>query len=123
MVQLASKLQMLVADYDDCNSKLANLLLKEVPPEYRETVPPLEDVKIMGIGDRVVIPIKIKLPKIKEYTLDAQIDYGAMSSVCKYGAIPSYYWQPTKVNFRAIIKDLMAINHIAPDFPIFLNNV
>ena len=38
-------------------------------------------IKIMGIGDKAVIPINIKLPKIKEYTLDAQIDSGAMSSV------------------------------------------
>jgi len=68
----------------------------------------------MGIGDRVVIPTKIKLPKIKDYTLDAQIDSGAMSSCCKYGAIPSYYWQLTKLQFRAITKDVMEINHIAP---------
>jgi len=92
MIQLSSKLQMLISDYDDCNSKLSSLLLKNVSEEFPQKDASIEEVKVMGIGDRVVIPIKIKLPKIKEYTLDVQIDSGAMSSCCKYGAIPSYYW-------------------------------
>ena len=33
-VQLASKLQMLIAEYDDCNSKLENLLLKYFLEKY-----------------------------------------------------------------------------------------
>lgn len=62
-------------------------------------------INIMGIGDRVIILIKIKLPKVKEYALDSQIDSGAMSCCCKFGAIPAYYWQPTKLQFRAITKN------------------
>ena len=40
----------------------------------------VELFNVMGIGDRVVIPIRIKVPSIKPYTLDPQIDCGAMSS-------------------------------------------
>ena len=66
MIQLSSKLQLLISDYDDCNSKLASLLMKDVPEEIPLKTTSVDVVNIMGIGDRVVIPIKIKLPKVKE---------------------------------------------------------
>lgn len=124
MIQLSSKLQLLIFYYDDCNSKLTSLLMKSVPV-IEETSPKkyVELFNVMGIGDRVVITIRIKFPSIKPYTLDAQIDSSAMSSCCKYKAIPHYYWQPTKLQFRAITGDLMEIGHIAPEFPILLNDV
>lgn len=91
MLQLSAKLQNLISEYDDANSKLARILVKEIPEEMPMKSKEVDLVNIMGIGDKVVIPLKIKLPNIKEYTLDAQIDSGAMCSCCKFGAIPSYY--------------------------------
>ena len=89
MIHLSSRLQYLLAEYDHCNSKLMKLVLKE--PSKEEIPMKSKDVdlvNILGIGDRVVISLKIKLPKIKEYTLDAQIDSGTMNSCSKYGTIP-----------------------------------
>ena len=123
MLQLSAKLQNLISDYDDANCKLARLLMKDNHEEMPLKSKEVDMVNIMGIGDRVVIPLRIKLPNVEEHTLDAQIDSGAMCTCCKYGAIPSYYWQPTKLVFRAANKELMEINHISPYFPIFLNNV
>lgn len=68
----------------------------------------------------MIIPITIKVPSYKAYTLDAQIDIGAMSSCCKYKAIPSYHWKPTTVHFKEANKQLMNISHVAPEFPIGL---
>lgn len=65
----------------------------------------------------------IKIPGFKVYTLDAQIDTRDMSSCCKYKAIPAYYWQPTQIQFHVVNKEIMAIHHVAPDFPIMLNDV
>jgi len=104
MLQLSAKLQNLISEYDDANSKLARILIKEIPEEIPMKSKEVDLVNIMGIGDKVVIPLKIKMPNIKEYTLDAQIDLGAMCSCCKFGAIPSYYWQPTKLSFRVVNK-------------------
>ncbi len=56
---------MLISDYDDCHSKLSDLLLKNVLEEFPQKDTSVEALKVMGMGDRVVIPIKIKLPKIK----------------------------------------------------------
>jgi len=123
MLQLSAKLQKLISEYDDVNSKLARILLKDIPEEMPMKSKKVDLVNIMGIGDKVVIPLKIKLPNVKEYTLDAQIDSGAMCSCCKFGAIPSYYWQPTKLSLRAVNKELMQINYISPDFPVYLNHV
>lgn len=91
MFQLSTKLQILISEYDDANPKLARILMKYIPEEMPVKSKEVDLVNIMGIGDKVVIPLKIKFPNIKEYTLDAQIDSGAMCSCCKFGAIPSYY--------------------------------
>jgi hypothetical protein len=48
---------------------------------------------IKGLDDRIVISVNIKPSGYMVYTLDAQVDTGAMNSCAKYGAIPSYYWQ------------------------------
>jgi hypothetical protein len=71
----------------------------------------------------MVITVNIKIPGFKVYTLDAQIDTRDMSSCCKYKAIPAYYWQPTQIQFHVVNKEIMAILHVAPDFPIMLNDV
>jgi hypothetical protein len=55
--------------------------------------------KINGFEDRLVISIDIKVLGYMTYTLDAQLDTGAMNSCEKYGAIPSYYWQPINIDF------------------------
>ena len=90
MLQLLAKLQKLISEYDGVNSKLARILLKDIPEEMPMKSKEVDLVNIMGIRDKVVIPLKIKLPNSKEYTLDAQIDFGAMCSCCKFSAIPSY---------------------------------
>ena len=118
ILQLSAKLESLISDNDDANSKLTRILMKDIPEEMPMKSKEVDLVNIMGIGDKVVIPLKIKLPNLKEYTLDAQIDSGAMCSCCKFGAISSYYWQPTKLSFRDVNKELMEINHISPDFPV-----
>ena len=46
--------------------------------------------QINGFEDRLVITVDIKVSGYKNYSLDAQIDTGAMNSCAKYGAIPSY---------------------------------
>lgn len=70
----------------------------------------------------MVIPVSIKIPGCKNHQLDAQIDIGAMSSCWKYKAILAYYWQPTKVHFKAVNKQLMKISYVAPDFPIYISS-
>ena len=43
-----------------------------------------------------------------------------MNSCEKYGAIPSYYWQPIDIAFRAVNKTEIKIKSIAPNFPIII---
>jgi len=43
-----------------------------------------------------------------------------MNPCAKYGAIPSYYWQPIDIGFRAFNKTEIKIKSIAPDFPIMI---
>ena len=50
-----------------------------------------ESKQINGFEDRLVIYVDIKVSGYLQYTLDAQLDTGAMNSCEKYGAIPSYY--------------------------------
>ena len=50
-----------------------------------------ESKQINGFEDRLVISVDIKVSGYLQYTLDAQLDTGAMNSCAKYGAIPSYY--------------------------------
>jgi len=73
-----------------------------------------------GLDDRLVIPVNIKVQGYLQYTLDAQLDTGAMNSYAKHGAIPSYYWQPIDISFRAVNKSEIKIKYIAPDFPILI---
>jgi hypothetical protein len=63
-----------------------------------------ESKQINGFEDRLVIYVDIKVSGYLQYTLDAQLDTGAMNSCAKYGAIPSYYWQPIDIAFRAVNK-------------------
>ena len=65
MIQLSSKIQMLILDYDDCNSKLSGLLLKNVSEEFPQKYTSVEAVRVMGMGDRVVILIKNQITKNK----------------------------------------------------------
>ena len=76
--------------------------------------------QINGFEDRLVISIDIKVSGYMTYTLDAQLDTGAMNSCAKYGAIPSYYWQPINIAFRAINKTEIKIQSFAPYFPIIV---
>jgi hypothetical protein len=76
--------------------------------------------QINGFEDRLVISIDIKVSGYMTYTLDAQLDTGAMNSCEKYGAIPSYYWQPINIAFRAVNKTEIKIQSFAPDFPILI---
>jgi hypothetical protein len=76
--------------------------------------------QINGFEDRLVISIDIKVSGYMTYTLDAQLDTGAMNSCAKYGAIPSYYWQPINIAFRAVNKTEIKIQSFAPDFPIIV---
>jgi hypothetical protein len=68
----------------------------------------------------LVISVNIKVQGYLQYALDAQLDTGAMNSCAKYGAIPSYYWQPINISFRAVNKSELKIKYIAPDFPIYI---
>jgi hypothetical protein len=77
---------------------------------------------LKGLDDRIVISVNIKVTGYLQYTLDAQIDTGAMNSCAKHGAIPEYYWQPIIVSFRAVNKTELKINHICPDFPIYIQD-
>jgi hypothetical protein len=73
-----------------------------------------------GLDDRLVISVDIKVQGYLKYTLDAQLDTGGMNSCAKYGAIPSYYWKPINIGFRAVNKNEIKIKSIAPDFPIMI---
>jgi hypothetical protein len=79
--------------------------------------------QLNGFEDRLVIEIDIKVSRYLTYTLDAQLDTGAMNSCAKYGAIPSYFWQPINIAFRAVNKTEIKIQSFAPDFPILLKGV
>lgn len=79
--------------------------------------------QLNGFEDRLVIEINIKVSGYLTYTLDAQLDTGAMNSCAKYGAIPSYFWQPIYIAFKAINKTEIKIQSFAPDFPILLKGV
>lgn len=73
---------------------------------------------IKGLDDRIVISVDIKPSGYQTYSLDAQVDTGAMNSCAKFGAIPGYYWQNTNLDFRAVNNTLMKIEKICPDFPL-----
>ena len=62
----------------------------------------------------------IKVSGYLQYTLNAQLDTGAMNSCEKYGAIPSYYWNPIDIAFKAVNKTEIRIQSFAPDFPIII---
>ena len=57
-----------------------------------------------GFEDRIVIRKKLKVSSYKQYSLDAQLDIGAMNPCAKHSAIPEYYWQPTNLQFSALNK-------------------
>lgn len=76
--------------------------------------------QINGFEDRLVISMDIKVSGYLTYTLDAQLDTGAMNSCAKHGAIPSYYWQPINIDFRAVNKTKIKIQSFALDFPIII---
>jgi hypothetical protein len=46
-----------------------------------------ESKQMNGLDDRLVISVDIKVQRYLQYTLDAQLDTGAMNSCAKYGAI------------------------------------
>jgi hypothetical protein len=81
-----------------------------------------ENKMIKGIDDRLIISVNIRAAGYLQYTLDAHIDIGAMNSCSKHGAIPEYYWQPIDLSFRAVNKTELKIKHIAPDFPIYIQD-
>jgi hypothetical protein len=88
---------------------------------YNESdIEQLESKLVKILDDRVVITVHINVQGYLQYTLDAQLDTGAMNSCAKYGALPSYYWQPVDISFRVVNKTELKIKYIAPDFPIYL---
>ena len=92
---------------------------KEIFNEESE-IEQLESKLLKSLDDRLVISINIKVQGYLQYTLDAQVDTGAMNSCAKFGALPSYYWQPVDISFRAVNKTELKIKFIAPDFPIYI---
>jgi len=50
----------------------------------------LENKMMKGLDDRIVIAVNIRAARYLQYTLDAQVDTGAMNSCAKHGAIPEY---------------------------------
>jgi len=74
-----------------------------------------------GFEDRIVIKIDINVSGYKQYSLDAQLDTGAINSHVKHNVITKYYWQSTSLQFRVINKTLMTIKATTLDFPIFLH--
>ena len=95
---------------------------KLLPPEETEnsSLPALD---ISLIGDRMVITVGIKFFGYITYSLDSQFNIGSMSSCCKYKAIPSYYWKPTQIQFRAVNKELISIQHFSSNFPLLLDGI
>lgn len=83
-------------------------------------IEPYESKQMNGLDDRLVISVNRKVQGYLQYTLDAQLDTGAMNSCAKHGAIPSYYWQPIDIYFRAVNKSEIKIKYIALDFPILI---
>jgi hypothetical protein len=81
-----------------------------------------ENKMLKGLDDRIIISVNIRVSGYLQYTLDAQVDTGAMNSCAKHGAIPEYYWQPINLSFRAVNKTELKINHICPDFPIYIQD-
>jgi hypothetical protein len=80
--------------------------------------------KIMnGLDDRLIISVDIKVSGYIRYSLDAQVDTGAMNSCAKQGAIPEYYWQPVNIKFKVVNKIDIMIKFIAPDFPIYIKGI
>ena len=120
---------------DELNSQFVTMMTKaaELPLESNYEIEYLKNSEkelaeselkdISGIGDRLVIQVGIKIPGYKPYHLDAQIDIGAIRSCYKYKEIPSYYWQPTQIQFRAVNQQIVKIYFVALDFPILLNNL
>jgi hypothetical protein len=43
---------------------------------------------VKGLDDRLVISVNIRVQGYLQYTLDAQLDTGAMNSCAKHGALP-----------------------------------
>jgi len=82
----------------------------------------LDNKMMKGHDDRLVISVQIKVFGYLQYTLDAQVDTGAMNSCAKHGTIPEYYWQPISLSFRVVNKTELKINHICPDFPIYIQD-
>jgi len=76
--------------------------------------------QISGLQDGLVISVDLKVVGYLQCTLDAQLDIGAMNSCAKHGAIPSYYWQPIDIAFRAVNKTEIKIKSFALDFPIII---
>jgi hypothetical protein len=64
---------------------------------------------VKGLDDRLVISVNIKVKGYLQYSLDAQVDTGAMNSCAKHGALPEYYWQPVDISFRAVNKTELKI--------------
>lgn len=124
MKQLAQQIQANVQELDSLNSQfVSSTFLSSRTPLLSSSQYSNENIHdISDIDDRMVIPVKIKVPGYKEYTLDAQIDIGAMSSYCKFKTIPAYYWKPTQVQFRVVNKPLIKIPYISLDFPILLGS-
>jgi len=71
----------------------------------------------------LIIEINIKVSGYLTYILDAQLDTSVMNSCAKYVAIPSYFWQPINISFRADNKTEIKIQSFAPNFSIALKGV
>ena len=95
-----------------------NCILEDHQLELGTSTPQMK-----GFEEKVVIRVDVKLSGNKQYSLDAQLDTGAMNSCEKHSAIPEYYWKPTNLQFIAVNKTLMTIRSMAPDFLIILNGI
>lgn len=122
LVTIAEQIQIKVQKLDKLNSKFVLSIFNEAHTTIGMNTKEGVVKEISGIGDRMVILVSIKIPGFKSYQLYAQIDIRAMSSCYKYKAIPAYYWQPTKVHFKVVNKQLMNISYGAPDFPIYISS-
>jgi len=90
--------------------------------EEEENKGMFEHKMIKGLEDRIIISVDIKPVGYMQYTLDAQVDTGAMNSCAKYGVVPHYYWQNINMSFGAVNKTEMKIEYISPDFPLYIQN-
>jgi hypothetical protein len=117
--ELWKTIKMQKEEVDFLKRKRDELFEKELNRQELE-VEFIENKLVKGLDDRLVISVNIKVSGYLTYTLDAQVDTGAMNSCAKHGAILDYYWQPVDISFRAINKTELKIKHIAPDFPIYI---